>query len=491
MNLATRMVLSLLVPVLVCLGAYGVLNVRLRRVEMVDDARRELNDYSKVLSVALGAALRDRQIGDVAELVDDLSQADRVFGVVIFDDRDRVVRASQAVAGDVQRFLAVGRAARTGDSSVQSLVVGRRPVMVYGFALRVRDHDEPSGSAVLLRDLSYVEQNIATAARRVALVGLALALSVVVAAWLGMRSSVLHPLALVLGAVERTGPESLEHKAPVVRNDEIGRLAIAFNSLLDSLRQAQRSLEERTQTLVAVERRLHHAQRLAVVGQLAANLAHKVGSPLNVILGRARYALQHGGQSERDQRHLREIIAGAENISAVIEQLLAHARKGRGPLADVRLDEVAQSVARFLEIEAAKRGVTVTVDAPVAVTVQASREEIEQVVLNLMMNALQAQPSGGRVALTVTAPSGAAMPAQIVVDDAGPGLGDGDPARVFEPFYTTKPASEGTGLGLTICDEIARRLGGSITAEASEMGGARFVVNLPHAHQELQPEASR
>jgi signal transduction histidine kinase len=490
LNLATRIVLSLLVPVLVCLGAYGVLNVRLRRSEMIDDARRELNDNSKVLSVALGAALRDRQIGDVAELVDDLSRADRVFGVVILDDRDHVVRASQAVAGDVRRFLSVGRAARTGESRVQSLTVGPRPVMAYGFPLRVRDHDPPIGAAVLLRDLSYVEQNIATSSRRVALVGLVLALSVVVAAWLGMRSSVLHPLSLVLGAVECTRPESLEHKAPVVRNDEIGRLAIAFNALLDSLRRAQDSLEDRTQALVNVERRLHHAQRLAVVGQLAANLAHKVGSPLNVILGRARYALQHGGQSERDQRHLREIVAGAESISAVIEQLLAHARKGRGPVADVRLDEIVRSVARFLEIESAKRGVTVTVVTPVAATVHASREEIEQVVLNLMMNALQAQPNGGRVVLTVTAPDNPSMPAQIVVDDAGPGLGDGDPARVFEPFYTTKPALEGTGLGLTICDEIARRLGGNIVAEQSELGGARFVVNLPHAPTAPQPEAS-
>lgn len=492
MNLATRIVLSLLVPVLVCLGAYGVVNIRLRRVEMIDDAQRELRDHSKVLTVTLGAALRDRQIEDIAELVDDLSRADRVFGVVILDDRDRVVRASQALTSDVRRFVALGQAAREGSSRVESTLVGQRPVLVYGFPLRVRDHEVPSGSAVLVRDLSYVEDNLKTSSNRVAIVGLTLAISVIIAAWFGIRSSVLQPLSLVLATVERTGPDSLDHQAPVVRRDEIGRLALAFNALLDSLRDARQTLDDRTQTLVAVERRLHHAQRLAVVGQLAANLAHKVGSPLNVILGRARYALQQGGQSERDQRHLREIIVGAESISTIIEQLLAHARKGRGPVGDVHINEVAESVARFLEVEAAKRSVSLVVDAPAPVTLRASREEIEQVVLNLVMNALQAQPNGGQVTVRVRPPSRESMQCELVVEDHGPGINEADTARVFEAFYTTKPTTEGTGLGLTICEEIARRLGGSIHAENCPAGGARFVVRLPSTtspsmNQEQQP----
>lgn len=480
MNLATRILLSLLIPVLLCVGAYGVLNVRLRRTEMLDDARRELNDHATSLAVALGAALRDRQIEDVAELVDDLSRADRVFGIMIFDHNDRLVGTSAALRPDVARFSNLGHAARVGASRMASTTTqSGHPVLVYGFALRVRDRDAPSGSALLVRDLAYVEQNVGISATRVALVGAVLALTLIIVGWFGLRSAVLNPLALLLDSVERAGPDSLDSKTTIVRSDEIGRLAIAYNKLLDTLRAARSSLDEQTKTLVSVERRLHHAQRLALVGQLAANLAHKVGSPLNVVLGRARYALQQGGQSERDQKHLREIIAGAESISSVIEQLLAHARKGRGVAAEVSVSEVAQSVASFLEIEASQRGVALTVQLDASLQVTAIRSEIEQIFLNLMMNALQAQPQGGALRVTVARSSAQPEAIELRVEDAGPGIQETDRARVFEPFFTTKPSGEGTGLGLTICEEITQRLGGTIAATTSSLGGACFTVTLP------------
>jgi signal transduction histidine kinase len=479
LNLASRIVLSLLVPVLVCLGTFGVLNVRLLRAEMLDDARRELRDHATSLSVAMGAAMRDRQIEDIAELADDLSRADRVLGVVIFDENDRLIRASRALQSDVARLLPLGHAARTETSRVSATHAGNgRPVLVYGFALRARDGDRPSGSALLLRDLTYIEQNIRSAEERVALVGVITALSLIIAAWLGLRSSVLHPISLLLQSVQEAKLDPALTRAPVVREDEIGLLAGRFNELLDSLRSARASLEERTQAMVSLERRLHHAQRLALVGQLAANLAHKVGSPLNVILGRARYALQQGGQSDRDKRHLQEIVAGAENISAVIEQLLSHARKGRGQLGAVDVSEVATSVARFVEVEAQARAVQIELDCDEPAWITASREEVEQVCINLVMNALQAQPNGGRVRVRTVRVAGAPSMIELTVEDVGPGVAVDDRLRVFEAFYTTKEGTEGTGLGLAICEEITQRLGGTITVGDASIGGACFTVRV-------------
>lgn len=480
MNLATRIAASVLIPMMLCILAYGVVNVRLRRVEMTEDARRELRDHATTLSASLGAALRDHQIEDIGELVDDLSQADRVLGVVIFDEHDQLVRASQALVRDATRFTSLGQNARAGTPRVEAMTArDGRKMLAYGFALRARLGEAPRGSAVLLRDLSYIDVNVSRSSRAVSIVGLVLALTLVAAVWVGVRSAVLRPLSMLIGAVERTGLDALEHKAVIVRPDEIGRLAVAYNTLLDSLREAREALEERTDALVTAERRLHHAQRLALVGQLAANLAHRVGSPLNVILGRARYALQKGGQSERDQMHLREIIAGAESISSVIEQLLARARKGRGKVSSIDLGSVATDVARFLEVEAEERNVTIVVRAPSPVRVKASRAEIEQVILNLCVNAMQAQPKGGRIEVTVAVTDEATPRAELRVDDAGPGIAKEDRAKVFDAFFTTKEPAEGTGLGLTICEEIAQRLGGGMTLDDSALGGASFIVNFP------------
>jgi signal transduction histidine kinase len=480
LSLATRIVTSVLVPMLLCIGVFGVINVRLRRVEMIDDARRELRDHATTLSASLGAALRDHQIEDVAELVDDLSRADRVLGVVIFDHDDQLVRASRSLQREAPRFATFGRRARAETDRVEAMTAsdGRR-VIAYGFALRARVGERHRGSAVLLRDLSYVDENVAHSARTVSIVGVLLALIVVAAAWIGVRSAVLRPVELLVAAVERTGLDALEHKAPVLRRDEVGRLSRAYNALLDSLREARAALDERTDALVAAERRLHHAQRLALVGQLAANLAHRMGSPLNVILGRARYALQQGGQSERDQKHLREIVAGAESISAVIEQLLSRARRGRGKVSSLELGSIALDVARFLEVEAEERGITIAIAAAGPAWVKATRNEIEQVVLNLCVNAMQAQPRGGRVELSVRELTEEPPRVELRVDDAGPGVAPSERERVFEAFYTSKEPHEGTGLGLTICEEIAQALGGTLTVTDSALGGAAFIVVIP------------
>jgi signal transduction histidine kinase len=479
-RLSTRISLSLLAPIVLCMTVFGVANVRLRRGEMIEDARRELRDHGTSLSVALGAALRDHQIGDVAELAEDLTRADRVLGVIIFDEQDRPLRASRTLQSEVARYSDVARRARLGRARVSSMgTASGHQVLAYGFVIEGERGQTPQGAAVVLRDLSYIDDNLRSSARSVALVGLVLVLTVMLAAWLGVRAAVLRPLALLVSAVESAGLDALDRKAAVLRRDEIGTLAQAYNALLDSLSTARQTLEERSDALVALERRLHHAQRLAMVGQLAANLAHKVGSPLNVILGRARYALQQGGQSERDARHLREILAGAESISSVIEQLLQHARKGRGRVGPVELGAVARDVARFLEVDAEEKQVSLTVDASAPVVVHGARDEIEQVLLNLCVNAMQAQPNGGAVRMRARAVSGSPPRAEFTVDDAGPGIAAADRLRVFEPFYTTKPPDAGTGLGLTICEEVVRRLGGTITVTASELGGACFVVSLP------------
>jgi signal transduction histidine kinase len=119
------------------------------------------------------------------------------------------------------------------------------------------------------------------------------------------------------------------------------------------------------------------------------------------------------------------------------------------------------------------------VEADPGVVVDGSREELEQVMLNLVINAIQAQPGGGEIAVRVRAAVvDEQAVAEFVVDDAGPGVPEDQRARVFEAFYTTK-ATEGTGLGLSISDEVVRRHGGSIRVEAGPLGGARFVVRLP------------
>ena len=264
------------------------------------------------------------------------------------------------------------------------------------------------------------------------------------------------------------------------RGDEIGRLATAFNNMTTSLRRTRDELKTKSEANMALERRAQHAQRLALVGQLTATVAHQIGSPLNVILGRARYALKGGGQSERDQRHFEEIAVGAESISQVIERLLSHARKARGPVESVDLAEVAQDMLHFLESECERLGIATSIRVTPGSLVDGRRNEYEQLILNLCLNAMQAQPKGGTLTISVKRSAGEPTASILIeISDSGPGVPSELRPQIFEPFFTTKTGVQGTGLGLAICDEIVRRQGGSIQVSDAPEGGALFRISVP------------
>jgi two-component system NtrC family sensor kinase len=478
-SLALRLAVTLLLPIAACLVAYGYANVRLRRAEMLDEAAREVRDHGTVLEVALDAILRDRRLADLNEITEDLARADRVLGVLVFDRDDRPVQSSRSVLRHQATFTALARRARVGRVSVATVRdLGGARLYAYAFPVGSSPTTEPRGAAVLLRDLSYIDANLRRSTVTLAWLVLALAVVVALAVSAALRAAVLGPVARLVAAAERVGAGRLDGHVAGEGGDEIGRLGRAFNRMVDSLRAARDALAAQNDATLALERRLRHAQRLALVGQMAANVAHQVGSPLNVVLGRARYALRQGGQQERDARHLREIISGAEQISRVIEQLLSHARRAQGPIEAVDVAAVARDTVRFLEVECERRRVRATVHASADAVIPWRRDELEQVLLNLCVNALQAQPDGGSLDVTV-APREAGV--EVTVDDAGPGVPEADRDRIFEPFFTTKTDAAGTGLGLAICDELLRRGGGTIRVSTSPRGGARFTFLLAGA----------
>jgi signal transduction histidine kinase len=151
----------------------------------------------------------------------------------------------------------------------------------------------------------------------------------------------------------------------------------------------------------------------------------------------------------------------------------------------VDLSQLAHETVRFLEMECERAHVLTRVECESDVAIDGSASEFEQLVLNLCMNAIQAQPSGGRLEVRVTRGRDAAHDrAVLTVRDAGPGVPDDLRERIFEAFFTTKREGEGTGLGLAICDEIVRRHGGTIVVANGPEGGAEFRVLLPLADEQ-------
>jgi signal transduction histidine kinase len=237
------------------------------------------------------------------------------------------------------------------------------------------------------------------------------------------------------------------------------------------------TLRERVRLTEANDRlMLQHANRLATVGQLAAGLAHELGTPLQVVAGRAK-AIATGKTEGAPAREAGAVILGqAQRMTKIIRGLLDFARRRPAERQPVELGELAAETVRVLEPMAHKRSVELALEVKGSAPVEVDRMQLQQALTNLVVNAMQAVPEGGHV--TVRAERARAL-AALIVDDDGPGISKQAQARVFEPFFTTKDVGEGSGLGLAIADGLVRENGGWIDVSSEEGHGARFSIFLP------------
>jgi PAS domain S-box-containing protein len=230
---------------------------------------------------------------------------------------------------------------------------------------------------------------------------------------------------------------------------------------------------------VRLDRQLVRSEKLALVGSLAAGLAHEIGTPLNVISATAEYLLPDAPPEAREQ--LGSIVAETERISRLVHDLLSFARGGTPGRTGIALREAVDRVHSLLRITLDRKRVRLTTELPCDLPcVHADPDGLHQVLLNLLVNASQAVPVGGRI--TVTARTldleGEGMVAFEVQDD-GPGVAPELRERIFDPFFTTR--AEGTGLGLAVCARIVADHGGDLRVGQAPMGGASFAVQLPVA----------
>ncbi len=233
----------------------------------------------------------------------------------------------------------------------------------------------------------------------------------------------------------------------------------------------------------SLEQQLIRSEKLATVGVLAAGIAHEIGTPLGVARGRAEYMM---GKLQADQARsadARQIVDQIDQVTRTIRRLLDFSRmKPSSARMPIDTSGVAASVVELLGLEAERRHISlVAAVSPQAPPVAADAEQLEQVLVNLVMNAMDACDSGGHVTISAS-PAEVSPPAvRIIVADDGRGIADEDRGQVFDPFFTTKKRGKGTGLGLAIVAQIARDHGATVELDSAEGEGTRVTLVWPAA----------
>jgi two-component system NtrC family sensor kinase len=280
-----------------------------------------------------------------------------------------------------------------------------------------------------------------------------------------------RPLGELTAMAHKLGEGRLAERIHFRTRDEIGELAGTFNQMAASLQSYQDTLEqkveERTRELKHSQRQLLQATKLASVGELAGGVAHQINNPAGIILMRAGRLAQEIGQrhlSGEAQEDVQVIQRQVEKIRSIVSALVKFARQLPTELRPTDLNGVV------------RRAVEVVLDLQELPQVAADGAQLEQVLINLVNNALDAMPTGGTLIFaTRSGPPGVSL----AVADTGSGIPAEHLPRLFDPFFTTKEVGQGTGLGLAISYGIVQEHGGAIEVESEPGRGSRFTLCLP------------
>jgi two-component system, NtrC family, sensor kinase len=341
--------------------------------------------------------------------------------------------------------------------------------------------------------MGRLEANKRDVIRRTALLiaGMVL-LSGLLAAFVGVRF-VGGPLRRLIEKTRRVASGHFDGPVHLHSHDELAELADSLNAMCIQLGDSQRKIREETAARIAAMEQLRHADRLKTLGRLAAGIAHELGTPLNVVSGRAGLIVSGKLRPEEVGPSATAIKAEADKMTKIIRQLLDFARASTPHKTAVDLRQVVSQTVDLLRPLAQKQHVELRfAHSDASAVAQIDAGQMQQVLTNLVINAVQAMSHGGEVEIAIrrqTARSpddtGAREDAYfgIEIRDQGVGISEEHLQHLFEPFFTTKGVGEGTGLGLSIAYGIVREHGGWIDVKSRPHEGSCFTVFLPEGEK--------
>ncbi|MCP3135817.1 sensor histidine kinase [Pyxidicoccus xibeiensis] len=318
----------------------------------------------------------------------------------------------------------------------------------------------------------------------------AITLAFLIAAMAMGRRLVGEPVQQLVQLADRIGRGDLTARVrlPQKRGDELTTLASAMNRMGEQLEETRARLASETAARLSAVDHLRHADRLTTVGKLASGVAHELGTPLNVVMGRAKMISSGEAEGEEVGECANIISQQAQHMTGIIRQLLDFARRRPLQRATEDVQELVERSLSLLRPMASKRSVALEAQVPAGLAVEVDGGQVQQVLTNLVMNGLQAMKRPGT--LRVRAVEERAAPPEALggpvadyvrldVEDEGEGIPADVLPHVFEPFFTTKDVGEGTGLGLSVSYGLVRDHGGWIAVRSEPGRGSCFSIYLP------------
>ena len=325
------------------------------------------------------------------------------------------------------------------------------------------------------------------------------------------RRTVNRPIRLLSEAMNRAESGRLDTVVELPYKDEIGELGRHFNRMLariragteenrrlldqvhrfneelqkkvaeatDELRRRNEELVELSQTLFRTQRQLGRSEKLAAVGQLAATLAHEIGTPLHSVSGHVQL-LQEEVSEDSAKRRLSIIESQIDRVTDIIRQTLSITRMPSPHRVPIRMEKIIEDVLRLVQPGLQTKAVRVETRISKGLPeLSGDSSQLQEVLLNLLTNAMDAVAPGGRISVSTEVRDSGSKQLCVHVADNGIGISPEAMGKIFEPFFTTKAEGKGTGLGLAVSKQIVESLGGNLSAVSRAGEGSTFTITLP------------
>jgi two-component system NtrC family sensor kinase len=289
-----------------------------------------------------------------------------------------------------------------------------------------------------------------------------------------LARGILKPIRDLVSASGHWAKGEFDYQVKVTRKDEIAKLEETFNFMASSLKERDDKLREYT------DRQIMKSERLATIGQLAAGVAHEINNPLGTISIYAQMVLDELGKDNNSCRESLAVVMKQTNRAGrIVKDLLEFARQSEPEMRMLNINDVLTKAISIITHPAELQNIKLLTDlSPELPYIQGDSDKLEQVFVNIMINALQAMQDGGKltVCTRMTQDSGFV---EIEISDTGCGIPQEHLSKLFDPFFSTKSTGEGTGLGLSVTLGIVEKHDGTIDVKSQVGEGSTFVIRLP------------
>ena len=510
---------------LILFGMYSYFSVRFYTDQMMSQVFENANRVSDAVKRTTRYSMLLNRKEDVYEIIRTMGRQPGIQGIRVYNKRGEIIFSTDSLeCGKVVNLNAeacsvchdkrhsLEPVATESRSRIYSVSDGRR---LLGLIDPIRNEQQCSNAGCHVHaadktvlgvldvrmSLDKIDAAMADAQQRFVLVALAL-LVIGTVAFFFLLSAVLRPVENLMNAARQISVGNLENRIPIRRNDEIGQLAQSFNAMVESLQQAQKEnrewaltlekrVREKSAELSGVHQQILQIEKMTSLGKLAATVAHELNNPLGGIL---TYAKLIGRRLQKldprssgiDQTLIDIDIIQRETARCgnIVKNLLLFSKKQAMDFEHVSVSQIIEKARQIVQHHFDRSNVRFEQIIPEEeITLFCDENQIQQALVALFINAVEAMPGGGALTVRVE-PQLSDGGLRILVSDSGNGISSEDLPHIFEPFYTTKKDGQGVGLGLSVAYGIFERHDGKISVESEIGKGTTFVMVFAKAGPE-------